>query len=182
MDALWIQKWMGKIFSSSPRGAKPSASGSGSKNPLFPAGNGAEDEAVPTDSEVASCRLAADHGDALAQLQLGLILARGQGAIKDVASAMCWFEKAAKQGNPGAQFQLAMQHQRASYRGAPQDASESKLRAYQWYYLAAAQGYPNSSDCLATLSISMSFAEVTEGNRRALAFAPETRPKAAARA
>lgn len=48
-------------------------------------------------------RPAAERGDADAQLNMGLMLARGLGVAEDPAGALAWFEKAAAQGDAAAQ-------------------------------------------------------------------------------
>lgn len=45
--------------------------------------------------------------DAKAQYNVGLIYANGKGVQKDLAKAKKWYEKAAKQGNGPAQYNLA---------------------------------------------------------------------------
>ena len=49
-------------------------------------------------------RLAAEQGDADAQVELGLCYRKGIGVQKDLAEAKRWFQKAAKQGGYGGAF------------------------------------------------------------------------------
>ena len=51
-------------------------------------------------------RLAAEQGDASAQLNLGVMYDNGRGVLKDEAEAVRWFRLAADQGNAAAQFNL----------------------------------------------------------------------------
>jgi TPR repeat protein len=51
-------------------------------------------------------RKAADHGNAIAQSNLGLCYYNGNGVTKDYAEAVKWYRKAADQGNVEAQFNL----------------------------------------------------------------------------
>jgi hypothetical protein len=52
----------------------------------------------------------------------------------------------------------------------PADASESRIEAYKWYRLAAAQGYQGSERAHATLTFNMTRADVAAGNQRVAAF------------
>ena len=51
-------------------------------------------------------RLAADQGDADAQLNLGVMYDNGRGVLKDEAEAVRWYRLAADQGDAAAQFNL----------------------------------------------------------------------------
>ena len=62
----------------------------------------AEDPAV----SVEALQQRAAQGEAEAQLQLGLLYARGKGLPQDYAEALKWFRLAAAQGNAEAQFSL----------------------------------------------------------------------------
>jgi sialidase-1 len=73
-------------------------------------------------------------GDAVAQYELGQRYASGQGATKDDAKALAWFQKAAAQGHTKAEVSLGSIY--AHGFGAPQDWAES----IRWYRLAAAKG------------------------------------------
>jgi TPR repeat protein len=50
----------------------------------------------------------ANKGDADAQTSLGFMYQNGQGTVKDIESALLWYEKAAKQKQPYALFNLAL--------------------------------------------------------------------------
>jgi TPR repeat protein len=89
--------------------------------------------------------MAANQNHALAQFNLGLMFASGQGVAQDEAKALMWMQKAAQQGDAGAQHHLGMRHRRASFEGPPKDKLESNLEAYKWFRLAAAQGYRASA-------------------------------------
>lgn len=62
----------------------------------------------------------ANSGDAAAQALLAEIYARGLGVARDVETAALWYEKAAEQGVPEAQFQYALHLLKRS----PKDSSE----------------------------------------------------------
>jgi len=113
---------------------------------------------------------AAGQNHALAQFNLGKMFADGQGVARDDAKAMMWFQKAAQQGDAGAQHNLGMRHRRAGLEGSPKDATESRLEAYKWFRLAAAQGYRGSDTAFEGISLDMTREEVAEGNHRADAF------------
>ena len=68
---------------------------------------------VVEDAAIASARTmgmgnakAADQGDAEAQVELGLMLAQGQGGKVDLADAVAWFRKAAEAGYSPGQYNL----------------------------------------------------------------------------
>ena len=65
-----------------------------------------------------------------AQLQLGLLYARGDGVAKDPAQAIRWFQMAANQGKAEAQYQLAEAF--ADGAGVPRDV----FSAYKWMTIA----------------------------------------------
>lgn len=113
---------------------------------------------------------AADQNHALAQFNLAVMFADGQGVARDDAQAMMWFQKAAQQGDAGAQHNLGLRCRRAGFKGSPQEARESRLEAYKWLRLAAAQGYRGSDAAFEGVTLDMTREEVAEGNHRAAAF------------
>lgn len=76
----------------------------------------------------------AKQGQALAQYNLGLLYANGQGVSKDDAQAQQWYEKAAAQGHADAQVNLGILYDYG--RGVAQDYK----KAVYWYRLSAKQG------------------------------------------
>ncbi len=115
-------------------------------------------------------RRAADQNHFLAQFNLGMMYAQGQGVARDTVQSRLWLGKAAQQGDAGAQFHLGDNCHRASFTQLPADASESRIEAYKWYRLAAAQGYRGSEMAHAALTINMTREDVAAGNRRVAAF------------
>jgi TPR repeat protein len=115
-------------------------------------------------------RKAADQNHLLAQFNLGMMYAHGQGVARDAVQSRMWLDRAAQQGDAGAQFHLGDNYHRASFRQVPADASESRVEAYKWYRLAAAQGYQGSEMAHATLTFNMTREDVTAGNQRVAAF------------
>ncbi len=77
---------------------------------------------------------AAHEGDAHAQFMIGNLYELGQGVEKDLHAAARWWQKAADQGHPGAQYNLGCAHMRGD--GVPVDA----LALYP-LFREAARGY-----------------------------------------
>jgi TPR repeat protein len=113
---------------------------------------------------------AAAQSHALAQFNLGVMYARGQGVLRDDAKALMWIRRAAQQGDAGAQFNLGTRQHRASVAGPPKDAPESKMEAYKWFHLAAAQGYKGSETAFQSVALGMTRDEVADAGHRAAAF------------
>lgn len=118
--------------------------------------------------------LAALQNHSLAQFNMGVMCANGQGIPKDDAKALQWFQKAAGQGDCGAQFHLGNIHQRSSFGASTVNATESRIEAYKWFHLAAAQGYLGAQTAYETLTKSMSTTDVADGDRRATTFVIST--------
>ena len=115
---------------------------------------------------------AADQSHSLAQFNLGMMYATGQGVPRDEAKSKVWMQKAADLGDAGAQYNIGMRHHRASLDGLPEAAPESRIQAYKWLQLAAAQGYRGSDAAWAFVALSMTRADVEDGSRRIAAFVP----------
>jgi TPR repeat protein len=73
-------------------------------------------------------------------------------------------------GNAEAQFNLGMRLYRATIQARLQAVAESRIAAYQWLRLAAAQGRPEAETICDRVVLAMSREEVAEGNRRMAAF------------
>ena len=122
-------------------------------------------------------RKAANQSHCLAQFNLGVMYANGQGVPRDDAKSVMWYGKAAQQGDASAQFNLGRSCQRASLRAVPEAAVESRIEAYKWYQLAAAQGYKTfDTSCTTMVISSMTHADVAAGKKRVAAFEVE-KPK-----
>jgi len=113
---------------------------------------------------------AAEQNHSLAQFNLGVMYAMGQGVTRDAAQSAMWFGRAAQLGDAGAQYHLGDGCHRASVMQAPADAAESRIEAYKWYRLAAAQGYKNSAMVWSNLTRSMTRADIATGDQRVAAF------------
>ena len=69
----------------------------------------------------------AEQGNAVAQFNLGVMYANGQGVPKDDAEAARWYRLAAEQGHDGAQVNLGIMYDNGE--GVPKDPAE----AVRWY-------------------------------------------------
>ena len=116
---------------------------------------------------IKSYRLAADRGNALAQFNLAMIYELGQGIEPDCAEATKWFLKAAEQGDAGGQLHMGKRCHRGSFDPLIPDARESRIEAFKWFTLSAAQGYKDSEMHCEQLGLAMSREERNEGQRRA---------------
>jgi TPR repeat protein len=76
----------------------------------------------------------AEHGDAGAQFNLGVMYEKGRGVSQDDAQAVAWYSKAAEQGIALAQFNLGTMYEQG--RGVSQDDAQAVV----WYRKAAEQG------------------------------------------
>jgi len=94
---------------------------------------------------LAELQIAAEDGDAAAQVQLAEVYRRGQGVPQNYARAAEWFEAAAAQGDPAAQNGLA--GLLAKGFGVPRDPE----RAFELISAAAASGTPEFVSNLATV-------------------------------
>ena len=77
----------------------------------------------------------AEHGDASAQFNLGMMYVKGNGITLDMNQAVYWWQKAAEQGFANAQYNLGIMY--ADGYGVAQDAKH----AMYWYQKSAKQGY-----------------------------------------
>jgi TPR repeat protein len=133
----------------------------------FASGTGAAQDFA----QAAECyRKAAEQSHSLAQFNLGVMYAEGQGVTADAAESLVWFGRSAQLGDAGAQSRLGDNFYHASLRQPPSVAVESRIEAYKWYRLAAAQGYKESEASSGALSMKMTWADVAAGNTRVAAF------------
>jgi hypothetical protein len=96
----------------------------------------------------AEIRRAAEKGDMYAQLMYGALFEDGAGGVKqDLAQAMRWYLKAARQGYPKAQHNLALLYEDG--KGVPQDYAQAAI----WYKKAAQAGFSEAQNNLAVLYI-----------------------------
>lgn len=91
----------------------------------------------------------AKSGNPVAQLRMGLLHYHGHGVRESDAQALRWFERAARQGLPEAQFQLANMYAYGLAR--PPGSGDPARVAAQWYFEAARQGHADASYSLGIL-------------------------------
>ncbi len=115
-------------------------------------------------------RKASEQNHPLAQFNLGLMYAKGEGVPQDDAEAVRWIRRAADLGDAGAQFNLGMRYHRASVWGQQLDTLETKIEAYKWLQLAASQGYKGSAEACERMTLGMTREEVTKGNQGVASF------------
>jgi TPR repeat protein len=115
---------------------------------------------------------AAHQNHAMAQFNLGIMYGSGQGVTRDQAQSMKWLLSSAQLGDAAAQFTVGLQQNRISMSEAPEAAKESKIEAYKWLQLAAAQGYRDSESGSDLVAMGMTREGVIEGRRRATIFVP----------
>jgi TPR repeat protein len=113
---------------------------------------------------------AANQNHALSQFNLAIMYGKGQGVRRDEAQSLIWLGKAARLGDAAAQYTLGMRQNRVSLDEGSEEGVESKIEAYKWLRLAAAQGYRDSPAGCDLVSMHMSREDVIEGRRRAAAF------------
>ena len=113
---------------------------------------------------------AAEQNHVLAQFNLSVMFATGQGVTQDDSTALVWIRKAAEGGDAGAQFRLGSRCHRSSIDHLEPNALERRVEAYKWFHLAAQQGYQGSAAARERIALTMSRDEVTDGDRQAAAF------------
>jgi TPR repeat protein len=117
-----------------------------------------------TDEAVACLRRAADLGDAEAQYNLALLLAKGQGeggAAADPEGAFLYLEQAAQQGVASAQSRLALAY------GQGQGVAADGVEAHKWLLLASHRGDALAKANLTFSQSQMTPAQMLEAARRA---------------
>ena len=77
----------------------------------------------------------AESGSTAAQFHMGLLLARGEGTPRDLATAARWMERAAESGHNHAQYIIG--HMYAKGDGVAQD----RARAHMWFSAATENGW-----------------------------------------
>jgi TPR repeat protein len=111
----------------------------------------------------------ANAGDAVAQVALAVLYAKGDGVRQDYATAASWFRRAAEQGVARAQYDLGVLCEHG--RGVPIDY----VQAAKWYRKAAQQNHP-----LAEYNLAVAYTK-GEGVGRSLSDAAVWYHRAAAR-
>ena len=96
----------------------------------------------------------ANHGNSIAQSNLGVMYENGLGVAQDYIEAVNWYRKAAEQGDSGAQSNLGSMYAMGS--GVPED----RLKAYAWWSLAKSQGDRGAMQNMAALRHRISAKEI----------------------
>jgi TPR repeat protein len=91
-------------------------------------------------------RRAAEQGEAISQVNLGLMYSSGQGVPQDYAQAVVWYRAAAEQGNATAQNNLGTLYYNGQ--GVPKDYAQALV----WYRKAADQGNAGAKSNLSNLN------------------------------
>ena len=113
----------------------------------------------------------ADSGDADAQVNLGLLYAKGEGVPKDYAQVRQWYEKGAAQGHAGAQNNLGELYEFGH------DVARNDVLAYMWYTIAAAHSVEDEWRDLAAenrdeIAGHMTSAQIADAKKRAREWKP----------
>lgn len=172
MTDPWYRRWFTRVAKSHLAATRIQAVG-GDAEAQFSLGLGyslGEGDARDLTQAIYWYREAAMQDHPLAQFNLAIMLGQGQGIAKDPEAEERWFRRAAGGGDAGAQFQLGTKSHRASLSATTEQAREARIEAFKWLQLAANQGYGDSADCLERITLTMSQAEVNEGQRRVVQF------------
>jgi len=116
----------------------------------------------------------AEHGDANAQYNLGVMYDFGKGVPQDFATARQWYEKAAAQGHAGAQNNLGGLYEFGH--GVTQD----HVCAYMWYNVAAAHSTGDAQKDVAAenrdeIAGRMTPAQIAEAQKLAREWKPKSK-------
>jgi len=100
---------------------------------------------IEAGAQVASLKIKAENGDAVAQFDLATRYADGRGFDRDPASAIQWFEKAAAQGQAQAEYRLGVIYEKGV--GVARDARKAR----DYYEKAASRGHVRAMHNLAVI-------------------------------
>jgi uncharacterized protein len=115
---------------------------------------------------------AATQSHCLAQFNLAVMYSAGQGMDRDEAQSGLWMQRAADLGDAGAQYKIGMKLHRDSLDELNKAAPETRIQAYKWLRLAAAQGYRDSEAAWAFVALAMTHEDVADATRRVAEFIP----------
>ena len=90
------------------------------------------------DGDAADCRVKAEKGNAVAQLNLGFMYSSGQGVAQDYKEAVKWYRLAAEQGYVAAQTSLGMMY------GNGQGVAQDYVMAHMYWNIAGASGHEDA--------------------------------------
>ena len=117
--------------------------------------------------DVAALTRMAKAGDPVAQYNLGVMYAQGEGLEQDYTEAVKWYRKAADQGRAEAQYNLGVMYDNGE--GVEQDY----VQALKWYNLSAASGDENAKTNRDALEALMTSAQIEEAQRLSLNVQPQ---------
>ena len=109
----------------------------------------------------------AEQGDALAQSNLGIMYAKGEGVPQDYAAAVKWYRLAADQGHASAQSNLGAMYDNGQ--GVPQDY----VQAHKWWNLAAVAGDKDAIKSRDLVAGKMTPAQIAEAQKLAREWKPK---------
>lgn len=112
----------------------------------------------------------AEHGEARAQYDLGVLYDKGQGVPQSDKEAFHWYHMAAEQEDARAQYNLGLMY--ANGQGVQQDY----LEAYYWINRAAAQGDKSALEARDYLSGKMTAEQIATAKK--MGYEREARKKA----
>ncbi len=113
------------------------------------------------DTALREFRPLAERGHPLAQANLGLLYAEGQGVPQDDQEAVRWYRLAAEQGDASAQFKLGVMYDKG--KGVLKDY----VLAHMWMNLAAAKGVKEAVKLRDLLEKNMTPAQIGRAQRLA---------------
>ncbi|MBE9557111.1 MAG: sel1 repeat family protein [Proteobacteria bacterium] len=123
----------------------------------------ADCELIPDREKAAEWLLrAAKAGKPRAQFMVGRMYMTGDGLPRGMDNAFDWLEKAANTGLTEAQYDLGLLYAQAG----------NRARAYFWFRLLAARGYPGAAQNAALLAKNLGKAEIEEADSRARGWKP----------
>lgn len=99
------------------------------------------EEALTATSSLGQVQKLAEAGDASAQTRLGWMYANGIGVLVDADKAVEWYQKAAIQGYPRAQYELGIMYGSGE---TVTTVAKDPNKAAEWFQKAASQGYPKA--------------------------------------
>jgi TPR repeat protein len=100
---------------------------------------------TPREEKFEEIRANAEKGDAIAQLNLGICYATGDGVTQDYVEAMKWWRKAAEKNVAEAQYNLGVCYANG------QSVTKDDVEAVRWYRKAAEQGNAKAQSCLGNM-------------------------------
>lgn len=113
---------------------------------------------------IGEVRKAAEDGDAKSQYFLGWSCRNGEGAPKDYAEAVKWYQKAAEQGYVRAQGDLGEMYAWGLGMAA------NKIEAYKWLKLSGRESGGDGAKAYKRIAVQMTPEQIAEGERLVAAF------------